>query len=113
MSSLFAPMATCYRHPDRETNVACSNCERPICPDCMTPTPVGMRCPECAGQTTPVRRLGAGLSAGRAPATYALIAINVAFFVAEVAGGGSAGLGFSGGGGGYPKLALLRPRGAP
>ena len=41
-------MATCYRHPNRETGVSCSNCGRPICPDCMTPTPVGMRCPECA-----------------------------------------------------------------
>jgi membrane associated rhomboid family serine protease len=91
-------MAVCYRHPGRETNVACSNCGRPICPDCMTPTPVGMRCPECAGQTTPVRRLSTGLATGRAPATYALIAVNVAFFVAEmVAGGASAGFGGAGG----------------
>src|SRR5919206_138039 len=48
-------MEVCYRHPDRETGVACSNCGRPICPDCMTPTPVGMRCPECARQRTRVR----------------------------------------------------------
>ena len=47
--------ATCYRHPGRETNVSCSNCGRPICPDCMTTTPVGMRCPECARQRTQVR----------------------------------------------------------
>ena len=47
-------MATCYRHPGRETGVSCSNCERPICPDCMTTSPVGMRCPECARQTTKV-----------------------------------------------------------
>ena len=39
---------TCYRHPNRVTGVSCSSCGRPICPDCMTPTPVGMRCPECA-----------------------------------------------------------------
>jgi membrane associated rhomboid family serine protease len=57
----------------------------------MTVTPVGMRCPECARQRTQVRRLGTGLRAGAAPATYALIAINVAAFVAELAGGGSAG----------------------
>jgi membrane associated rhomboid family serine protease len=43
-------MEVCYRHPNRETGVRCSNCERPICPDCMTSTPVGMRCPECARQ---------------------------------------------------------------
>ncbi len=53
---------TCYRHPNRETGVSCSNCGRPICPDCMTPTPVGMRCPECASQRTQVTRgaVGAG-----------------------------------------------------
>ena len=48
---------TCYRHPDRETGVSCSNCGRPICPECMTPTPVGMRCPECSKQKTQVRNL--------------------------------------------------------
>jgi membrane associated rhomboid family serine protease len=81
-------MATCYRHPGRETNVACSNCGRAICPDCMTPTPVGMRCPDCAGQTTPVRRLQTGISRGAMPATMALIAINVGAFLVELAGGG-------------------------
>jgi membrane associated rhomboid family serine protease len=89
-------MATCYRHPDRETNVSCANCGRPICPDCMTSTPVGMRCPECAHQRTRVR---APLMAGRrsdAPATYALIAICVAAFVAELFAGGASS--FDGGG---------------
>jgi membrane associated rhomboid family serine protease len=89
-------VAVCYRHPGRETNVACSNCGRPICPDCMTVTPVGMRCPECARQRTQVRRIGTGLQAGAAPATYVLIAINVAAFIAELAGGGAAS--FRGGG---------------
>jgi len=72
-------MATCYRHPNRETGVSCSNCGRPICPDCMTPTPVGMRCPECSQQKTQVRNLR---SMNVEPiATYILIAINVAIFV--------------------------------
>ncbi|HKH23426.1 MAG TPA: rhomboid family intramembrane serine protease [Solirubrobacterales bacterium] len=89
---------TCYRHPNRETGVSCSNCGRPICPECMTSTPVGMRCPECARQTTKVR-VGQGAfspTAGKMPATIALIAINVLVFVAELAAGGSGGL--SGGG---------------
>ena len=51
-------METCYRHPDRETGVSCSNCGRPICPDCMTTTSVGMRCPECASQRTKVKTMG-------------------------------------------------------
>src|SRR4051812_39817545 len=71
-------MATCYRHPSRETGVSCSNCGNPICPDCMTPTPVGMRCPDCARQKTPVRTLRS--MAVDPVATYVLIAINVAVF---------------------------------
>ncbi|HSS04041.1 MAG TPA: rhomboid family intramembrane serine protease [Solirubrobacterales bacterium] len=79
---------TCYRHPNRETRVSCSNCGRPICPDCMTPTPVGMRCPECARERTKVTR-GAGEASlfARAPATFILIAANVAVFFAEIATG--------------------------
>jgi membrane associated rhomboid family serine protease len=79
----------CYRHPDRETRVSCSSCGRPICPDCMTPTPVGMRCPECASQRTKVVRNPTGTPGPSAtPATYALIAINVVVFLIELAGGG-------------------------
>jgi membrane associated rhomboid family serine protease len=86
-------MATCYRHPDRETGVSCSNCDRPICPDCMTPTPVGMRCPECARQRTKVRT-AASVRAGSTavPVTKALIAVNVAVYLGEIATG-SGGLG--------------------
>ncbi len=84
------PMAqTCYRHPDRETGVSCSSCGRPICPECMTPTPVGMRCPECMRQRTKVVRNPTGtpgqLSAF--PATIVLIAINVVVYLIEIAGG--------------------------
>ena len=85
----------CYRHPKRETNVHCSNCGRPICPDCMTVTPVGMRCPECARQRTRVTRMAPGIHLGRAPATYVLIALNVIGFLAEVATGSPLGLGFT------------------
>ena len=41
-------VATCYRHPDRETGLSCSECGRPICTDCMTFAPVGLRCPDHA-----------------------------------------------------------------
>jgi membrane associated rhomboid family serine protease len=56
----------------------------------MTPTPVGMRCPECASHRTRVTRGvgdGGALGFGRSPATFVLIAINLAVFLAEVAGG--------------------------
>src|ERR1700731_1183876 len=74
-------MATCYRHPSRETGVSCSNCGRPICPDCMTTTPVGMRCPECSRERTRVHTLRG--VARRPEVTLALIAINVVAFLAE------------------------------
>lgn len=89
-------MTTCYRHADRETGVSCSRCGRPICPDCMTTTSVGMRCPECAGDSTKVRRpaFAAGASSA-APATVALIAINVVAFLVQIlfGGGGFGGFG--------------------
>jgi len=92
----------CYRHPDRETLLSCSQCERPICTACMSPAPVGIRCPECAGKT----RSGADqIQRGRAVAgiatsgrqftvTLTLVLINVAVFVAELAQG----VGLTGGG---------------
>jgi membrane associated rhomboid family serine protease len=85
----------CYRHPDRETYVSCSDCGRGICPDCMTFGPVGIRCPDHAGV------------AGRAPAptraarsatrslerygpfiTFTLIGMNVGVFLLELLLGG-------------------------
>ncbi|HET9105546.1 MAG TPA: rhomboid family intramembrane serine protease [Solirubrobacteraceae bacterium] len=83
-------MATCYRHPQRETGVACSSCGRPICPDCMTPTSVGMRCPECARDRTKVRTIRSG-SVTVPSVTRILIAVNVLVFIAETATGSSLG----------------------
>jgi membrane associated rhomboid family serine protease len=74
-------MPTCYRHPNRETGVSCSNCGKPICPDCMTTTPVGMRCPDCARQRTVVKTLRN--TRNQPDVTIALIAINVIAFLAE------------------------------
>src|ERR1700749_596934 len=89
-----AETQSCYPHPDRETRVSCSSCGRPICPECMTPTPVGMRCPECAGQRTRVVRNPTGTRSGfeGAPPPYILIAITVIVFLIEIASG-SGGLG--------------------
>jgi membrane associated rhomboid family serine protease len=81
-------METCYRHPDRETGVACSNCGRPICPDCMTSTSVGMRCPECARDRTKVK--GISRSSDDPVLTYILIGINVAVALGGFLSGGDA-----------------------
>lgn len=57
----------------------------------MVDTPVGMRCPECAGRPTGVRRAATALQSGTPYATYALMALNVLVFLGELGGGGSAG----------------------
>jgi membrane associated rhomboid family serine protease len=48
----------------------------------MTSSPVGMRCPECARQTTKVRTIRSTTNRGF-EATLALIAVNVIVFLAE------------------------------
>ena len=67
----------------------------------MTPTSVGMRCPECARERTPVRTMR-NMQA-QPVVTYALIAINVVVWFVEIATSGG---GHSGGGGGSPTGAL-------
>ena len=41
------PTLTCYFHPNRETQLRCNRCNKPICIKCATHTPTGYRCPEC------------------------------------------------------------------
>jgi membrane associated rhomboid family serine protease len=53
----------------------------------MTPTPVGMRCPECASQRTEVRRGAAAYEPTGYRATIVLIALNVIAYLGEIAGG--------------------------
>jgi membrane associated rhomboid family serine protease len=99
-------MATCYRHPSRETGVSCSSCGRPICPDCMTPTSVGMRCPECSRDRTKVKTIQS-VRGGDPVATYVIIGINVLAYL----GSGAGGLGLTSGGGSsaYRQGALFGP----
>jgi membrane associated rhomboid family serine protease len=52
----------------------------------MTPTPVGMRCPECSRQKTKVRTAATMTSEPRL--AYVLIAINVIAFLAQMSSGG-------------------------
>jgi len=85
---------TCYRHPNRETGVSCSECGRGICPDCMVFAPVGIRCPDHSGRpqgaarmTTGVRR--ATFEGTGALVTKAMITLNVLVFLANLAQGSS------------------------
>jgi membrane associated rhomboid family serine protease len=94
---------TCYRHPNRATGVSCSSCGRPICPDCMTPTPVGMRCPECAKQRTQVHTVRSMHSYPRV--TVGLIIVCAVAFL----GSGSFGIQPRGGNALFADFALFGP----
>ncbi|MFF0079785.1 rhomboid family intramembrane serine protease [Streptomyces canus] len=82
----------CYRHPDRETGIRCTRCERPICPECMVSASVGFHCPECVrdgggGGPAPAAARPRTLAGGTVTAdprlfTKILIGINVAVFIA-------------------------------
>lgn len=105
----------CYRHPDRETGLSCSECGRPICVDCMTAAPVGIRCPEHATTSgaPPARRQVERVVRTSVPAatdetllTKILIAVNIAFYLVGVAQG--AGINDPGGSL-YQKLWLYGP----
>lgn len=60
----------CYRHPDRETALACVTCDRPICTECAVQAAVGFKCPDDARQSraalavVPAHRLAVGIAAG-------------------------------------------------
>jgi hypothetical protein len=71
---------TCARHPKTLTRLRCSRCGTPICPQCAVRTPVGLRCPDCAGvrglptYSTPGTSLAKGLAVGAALAiAFALL----------------------------------------
>ncbi|MBD0841101.1 rhomboid family intramembrane serine protease [Streptomyces sp. TRM68416] len=82
----------CYRHPDRETGIRCTRCERSICPECMVSASVGFQCPDCVrsgsgtghapGASTPRTLAGGTVTADPHLVTKILIGINVMVFVA-------------------------------
>ncbi len=113
----------CYRHPDRETGLSCSECDRPICADCANFGPVGVRCPDHASvrPRSPAARIkppqvrrapGIALSTGSAPVTYTLIALNVVIYLIGASQGGSlnqAGSSIYRSGSLYNKMVLFGP----
>jgi len=75
----------CFRHPDRETYLRCSRCDRSICTDCMVAAPVGFQCPECVrGGNRDVRQartiVGGRQHSRQGVATMGLIAVCVLMF---------------------------------
>jgi hypothetical protein len=72
----------CAYHPDTETRLRCSRCGKPICPRCGVRTPVGMRCPDCAGTrpTVAVNPAGTLRAAAAGLAVAAVVGVGWAFF---------------------------------
>jgi membrane associated rhomboid family serine protease len=84
--------STCYKHPDRETGIACQRCGRPICGECMNPASVGFQCPRCVGLgratvREPRTRFGArlGSGAGSGVATKVVMVVLTAVYVLNFA----------------------------
>lgn len=75
----------CYRHSDRETRLACSECGKPICADCSHDSAVGQRCADCAkpkgrNRVVTAREI-AQVNMAATPVTVTLIGVSVALFV--------------------------------
>ncbi|MFE3591900.1 rhomboid family intramembrane serine protease [Streptomyces niveus] len=82
----------CYRHPDRETGIRCTRCERPICTDCMISASVGFQCPNCVREGSgngmsptaarPRTIAGGTIASDPRLITKILLGLNLAVFVA-------------------------------
>ncbi|MGW5231132.1 rhomboid family intramembrane serine protease [Streptomyces nodosus] len=87
-------LPVCYRHPDRETGIRCTRCERPICPECMVDASVGFQCPDCVrngsgtghapGASQPRTLAGGTVAADPRLVTKVLIGINLAVFLVQL-----------------------------
>ncbi len=101
MSEPAAADQRCYRHRDREANIACQRCGRNICTDCMRDAAVGFQCPDCvkegAKSVRAPKTVFGGTIAQHGVATMTLIGINVVIFVAILAAGGNSSLPFENG----------------
>jgi hypothetical protein len=81
----------CANHPKVETYVSCSNCGKPICPDCMVQAAVGIKCRECARQPRSARVTLKPGAAGRSIAAAFGVGTGFGVLLAFV---GGYGLGF-------------------
>ncbi|MER5813257.1 rhomboid family intramembrane serine protease [Streptomyces sp. NPDC002033] len=85
----------CYRHPDRDTGIRCTRCDRPVCPECRVDASVGFQCVDCVREGSGTghsraanapRTLAGGLVAADPQlVTKILIGINAAVFLATLA----------------------------
>ncbi len=81
----------CANHPKVETYVSCSDCGKPICPDCMVQAAVGIKCRDCARLPRSARVILRPATAARAAG--AAFAVGSGFGVVLAVAGGY-GVGF-------------------
>ncbi|MEU9474979.1 rhomboid family intramembrane serine protease [Streptomyces sp. NPDC048191] len=82
-------ITTCFRHPQVESHVRCTRCDRYICPSCMREAAVGHQCVECVKEGARSVRQARTVFGGRISAvplvTYVLLGLNVLAYLAELA----------------------------
>lgn len=44
-------MPTCWWHPNRQTGLRCTRCNRPACPECLRDASVGQQCIDCVHES--------------------------------------------------------------
>ena len=82
----------CPRHPDRVSYVRCQRCDRPTCPECQRPAPVGIHCVDCVRDANravrqPQTAFGAPLRGGEPVVTITLIAVTVLSYLLQLSVG--------------------------
>ncbi|MBO1755071.1 rhomboid family intramembrane serine protease [Allobranchiibius sp. CTAmp26] len=78
----------CPRHPDRVAYVRCQVCDRPTCPDCQRPAPVGIHCVDCVRASAKTFRsattvFGGRVALGRPVVTISLIVVCTAIWLVQ------------------------------
>lgn len=90
----YGPNDVCYRHPSAHSFTLCQRCGRTICTQCQVVSAVGVLCPECMRKVQPsgakrakrsARVAGRRIAALDTPVTYAIMALCVLVYLAQLA----------------------------
>ncbi len=73
----------CYGHPNTETRLRCSRCDKPICPRCSVPASVGQHCVWCVAEARKTAPKVRSTMQATSPGVLAIIAICVAVYLLE------------------------------
>jgi hypothetical protein len=76
----------CYRHPDRETGLRCTQCGNPICAECARSALVGQLCPDCARERRPPNYQVTAANLAVAAVTTLVISGILSFLVVWILG---------------------------